>query len=165
MSIHFDFDEAKATAVAALLIGLSRNTLTRADIVTLLYAVDCEALSQWGKPIIGGTYVCGPWDQYITEAWRVSRPSAHSYYAQYIRDAQVIREPGTDDLSAAEIELVERVWHTPLHLLRSYYPGTDAEGVVPYETIMRHAGKSEAAIAAIAADARAVEALKKLPRL
>ncbi|HVA67348.1 MAG TPA: Panacea domain-containing protein [Elusimicrobiota bacterium] len=175
--IHFDFDEAKATQVAALLIRESGGASDHYLLMKCFYDLDREALSRWGQPIIGGTYERFEYGPIIGEAYQASKIGAKSFYSDHIHRAgnevSVSRDPGTDDLSKAETKLAEEIWQRWKNLTfeqarkKSHelpeYNDRDMEGdVIPVETILECCGKSEKFIAGVAEDVRAAQVLKSV---
>lgn len=55
--MQFQFDQSKATDVAARFAKKSGGTINYLLLTKLLYITDREALKRWGRPVIGGDYV------------------------------------------------------------------------------------------------------------
>lgn len=173
--IQFEFNEAKAAQIAALLIQKSGGASDHYLLMKCFYDLDREALSRWGLPIIGGTYEHFEYGPIVKEVYQVSKLGAKSLYSDHIHRAgneiSVSQDPGTDELSKAEIELAEKVWQRwknltfdqakkKIHDLPECREENPRDDVIPVEAILKHCGKSEAFIKRVAEDVRASQALK-----
>lgn len=178
--IHFEFDEAKATQIAAFLIRKSGGATDHYLLMKCFYDLDREALSRWGQPVIGGAYERFEHGPVIREAFQVSKVGVKSFYSDHIHRAgneiRVSNDPGTDELSKVERELAEEVWkrwknltfaqaRAKIHAL----PESDEKNLsgvaIPIEAILKHCGKSKKFIQAIAEDAKAAKALNSVFRI
>ena len=173
--IQFAFDEAKAAQVAALLIKNGGGVSDHYLLMKCFYDLDREALSRWGQPVIGGTYERFEYGPVIEEVLQVSKPGAKSFYSDHIHRAgneiSVSRDPGTDELSQAEMELAEAVWrgwknltfaqaYKKIHELPECRDKKSQSDVISVEAILKHCGKSAAFIKGVAEDVSAARALK-----
>jgi uncharacterized phage-associated protein len=112
------FDEAKATQVAARLLEKSGGHMSHLALVKLLYIVDREALARWGRPVSGGKYYSMPHGTVISpvvdlmrsiEGW--DEPTFWTQHLTKMDNEMRLKEPaGEDELSDAEIELVDEIF-------------------------------------------------------
>jgi uncharacterized phage-associated protein len=112
------FNEAKATQVAALLLKLrGTGQMSYLKLIKLMYLVDREALARWGRPVSTDRHVSmdkGPVlsrvynliteEQRAGGAWSEHISAAPNYTVKSLTD------PGTDELSRAEEDLISEVF-------------------------------------------------------
>lgn len=116
--IHFKFNEIKAAQTTAHLLEKSGGKLSYMLALKILYAIDRTALANWGQPIIGGSYCSmknGPLTSEIYDRVKAGRyPEAQSYWGIYLstkdKDLKLKKRPGTDELSEAELQLIDDVY-------------------------------------------------------
>ncbi len=115
--IRFQFNEAKTTQAAALLLKENGGKMNYMKLIKLLYLADREALSRWARPISGDFYVSmdnGPVLSKVLDKINSGRnPAAvKSYWHKFISSPQgyniklLKNEPGSDELSNREEELL-----------------------------------------------------------
>jgi uncharacterized phage-associated protein len=113
------FNEAKTTQAAAHLLKLRGSKMSYMKLIKLLYLVDREALLRWGRPVTGDRYVAmdrGPvLSQTLDLATDEPSPGEHSIWAEHISEpahyeVRLIKPATTDELSEAEIALIEEVF-------------------------------------------------------
>jgi len=120
MSIQFSFKEKRSTQAAAFLIKRNDNSLNYMKLIKLLYLADREALTRWQESITGDRYfslskgpivsaildkIVDPPDPNNPDYWSSAiTKTDHDPYA-----VTVIKDVGTDELSAREIELLESI--------------------------------------------------------
>src|SRR5438876_7824637 len=107
---RFHFDEAKATQVASRLLEKSGGQMSHLALVKLLYIVDREALTRWGRPVSGGEYYAMPHGTVISpildlmqriEGW--DEPTFWTQHLTKMGNEMELKEPaGDDELSDAE---------------------------------------------------------------
>ena len=111
------FDERKTTQLAARFLAEADNRMEYIRLIKLLYIADREALRNWGYPLTGDEYyslkhgpiVSNVYDLITADPNYVNR----SYWSSYIRTegfhAILETEPPLEDISKAEIELVQKI--------------------------------------------------------
>ena len=118
-----NFNEAKATQVAALLIQhRGSNRMKFLKLIKLMYLVDREALTRWGRPVTTDHHVSMDKGPVLSNVYRLinEEPYPGEYWSQFIArsndyDVELVRLPGDDELSAAEEGLIAEVFETNGH--------------------------------------------------
>ncbi|GAC1662425.1 MAG: Panacea domain-containing protein [Candidatus Acidiferrum sp.] len=114
------FNEKRATQTAAQFLKLAGGHLRYMVLIKFLYLADREALLKWGTPLTGDTYKSMRWGpllsrthDLITEELPESE-AALSFWKGHIekRDYDVVlrSDPGNDELSEVDEELITRVF-------------------------------------------------------
>jgi uncharacterized phage-associated protein len=178
------FNEAKATQAAAYLLKLRGGRMSYMKLIKLLYLVDREALIRWGRPVTTDRYVSmdrGPVLSNVLDL--ISQgpaPGTESVWDRYISEPSgyevgLRREAPTDELSPAEISLIEEIFRKYGHMSRwelvdrvhELPEWQDPEGgAIPirYADILKASGKSPDEIEAILAELDNVAAVESLLR-
>lgn len=117
------FNEAKATQLAASLLKLrGTQRMNYLKLLKLMYLIDREALARWGRSISTDRHVSmdkGPvlsrvYNLITEEQCQKGDWSNHiSQAADY--DVRLIEDPGTDELSRAEEDLIEEIFQEHGH--------------------------------------------------
>ncbi len=118
MASDFQFDEAKTTQAACLLLKLRHGRMHYLKLLKLLYLADREALLRWGIPIT--------WDQYVSmdngpvpsQAYNlvvedIPKPNWNRHISPPMGDYEVelINSPAeTNLLSRAEENLIQEIY-------------------------------------------------------
>jgi hypothetical protein len=55
-----EYDEVKATQIAASFLALSNGRMSHTRLIALMYLVDRAALLRWGRPATFDTYLYSP---------------------------------------------------------------------------------------------------------
>jgi uncharacterized phage-associated protein len=110
--MRFKFNEQKATQVASMFLKKHGGTMNYMKLIKLMYLADREALSRWGRPLTGDSYVSmrhGPVLSEVLDKINHGRePHVHSYWHEYIavHGAYSVRlkgeGPALDELSKRE---------------------------------------------------------------
>jgi uncharacterized phage-associated protein len=109
--IRFQFNEAKATQAAALLLKENGGKMNYMKLIKLLYLADRKALSLWERPITGDAYVSmdkGPVLSRVLDKINSGKePHTVSYWHKYISSPETYKiklkhEPIFDELSKRE---------------------------------------------------------------
>lgn len=162
------FNEAKATQVAALLLNLrGTRRMKYLKLLKLMYLVDREALARWGRPVSTDRHVSmdkgpvlsrvynliteeqcqhGPWSEHISQA------------PEY--DVELLRDPGTNELSRAEEDLIKEIFTQhghknrwvlvdEVHKLPEWQDPRGSMIPIAIRDILKAVGKTPADIAAI----------------
>lgn len=169
MSVRLSFNERKATQAAAHLLGLRGGRMSYMKLVKLLYLADREALLRWGRPITTDRYVSmdrGPvLSRVLDLATDGGDPGTPSIWSSSITEpsnyeVELKAAAGDDELSEAEIELLDKVFqehgrksrwdlvkHT--HTLPEWIDPHGSAIAITYRDILKAGGKSELEIAAV----------------
>jgi uncharacterized phage-associated protein len=169
MSVRLCFNERKATQAAAHLLRLRGGRMSYMKLVKLLYLADREALLSWGRPISTDRYVSmdrGPVlsrvldlatdgeDPGTPSIWALSITEPSNYYVELKAEA------GDDELSEAEIQLLDKVfaehgrksrWDLVklTHTLPEWIDPQGSAIAITYRDILKAGGKSDLEIAAV----------------
>jgi len=118
-SMWVRFNEAKATQAAARFLRRQGGRMNYMKLIKLLYLLDRSALLTWGRPVTTDRYVSmdrGPVVSRILDLIREEpEPGSVSVWRQHISgrqeySVQLVSDPGSDDLSRAEEDLIDRVF-------------------------------------------------------
>lgn len=112
------FDEAKATQVAARFLERNGGAMSHLALVKLLYIVDREALSRWGRPVSGGEYYSLPHGTVISPILdlmkRIEGLDDPTLWTDHLtkmgNDMRLLRPAGDDELSQAEVDLIDEIF-------------------------------------------------------
>ena len=118
------FNERKATQAAAYLLKRRGGQMSYLKLIKLLYWADREALARWGRPVTTDRHVSmnhGPVLSHVLDLVSdgdapgddVIWGAAVSAPANY--EVQLKADPGDDELSEAEIAVLEEVWEALGH--------------------------------------------------
>lgn len=162
------FDEVKATQVASRFLEKSGGRMSHLALVKLVYIVDREALARWGRPVSGGDYYSLPHGTVISPVvdlmQRIEGFDEPSFWTTHMtkmgNEMQLLKAAGDEDLSAAEVELVDAVFEQWGHLNKwdlcnrthEFGEWTDPHGSsipIGIDEVLHHVGKSGEEIAAI----------------
>lgn len=169
MSPRLPFNEKKATQAAAHLLKLRGGKMSYMKLIKLLYLADREAILAWGRPITTDGYVSmdrGPVlsrvldlatdgeDPGSPSAWAASISAPSNY------EVRLMNEAGDDELSDAEIQLLDRIFTEHGHksrwdlvkLTHTLPEWIDPHGsaiAITYADILKAGGKSDLEVAAV----------------
>jgi len=169
MSVRLCFNERKATQAAAHLLRLRGGRMSYMKLVKLLYLADREALLSWGRPISTDRYVSldrGPvLSRVLDLATDGEDPGTPSIWAASITEpsnyeVELKAEAGDDELSEAEIQLLDKVfaehgrksrWELVklTHTLPEWIDPHGSAIAISYRDILKAGGKSDLEIAAV----------------
>ncbi len=169
--MNLKFDEKKTTQAAARLLKLGGGDMSYLKLLKLLYFIDREALSRWGRPLTFDKYFSMPHGQVLSNTLDLideGMPPGQenqSYWLQHISvpasfDVKLKKETPVDELSDAEIALVDEIfkqygrlskWELRElhHKLPEYVDPNGSCVRTEYEDILRAVGKTDAQIHAI----------------
>lgn len=114
--IQLPFDEAKVTQAAALLLKLRGGRMHYLKLVKLLYIADREALRRWGIPITMDRYVSMEHGPVVSRTFNLIQGVPAPTWNRFISDpmgeheVELLGDPGTSLLSAAEEQLLQDVF-------------------------------------------------------
>jgi uncharacterized phage-associated protein len=162
------FNEAKATQVAALLLKLrGTQRMKFLKLLKLMYIVDREALSRWGRPVSTDTHVSMDKGPVLSRVYSLinEEQCEPTFWTRHIvpapgYDVRLDADPGDDELSRAEEELIHEVfvrhghknrWQIvkELHDLPEWQDPHGSMIPIAISDILSALGKSRADIAAI----------------
>jgi hypothetical protein len=118
--MDFTLNPVKSAQAAAVLLKLNRGSLDTYKFIKMLYWADRVALEKWDEPITGATVASMEHGQVLSEIYDLTKgdcPWARADWEPFIFDAdpenQIVlkSDPGTDDLSRAEIKILEESFH------------------------------------------------------
>lgn len=161
------YREDKATQAAALLLKLRGAPMSHLKLMKLLYIAEREALLKWRRPIFFDHYVCmdhGPvlsqTLNVINGACEIKGPWSESISTPSKHEVQLIKDPGSEDLSEAEEALLRSVfdrygkmsrWQVR-DLTHAFPEWQDPKGSsipIEYRDILRGSGMTEIETASI----------------
>ncbi len=167
--MHLRFNERKATQAAAHLLKLRGDQMSYMKLIKLLYLADRAALLRWGRPITTDSYVAmdrGPvLSRVLDLATNEDVPGRKSVWAQHISEPEhyavrLVTDPGEDELSAAEVDLLDEVFQQHgaktrwelvdlTHKLPEWKNPQGGAIAIQYRDILKAGGKTEIEIAAV----------------
>lgn len=120
--MNFPFNTRKATQAACQFIRRDGGRISIMKLVKLLYLLDRLSLERRNVPVLGGRYYSMRNGPVLSEALDLINSGSlygerESIWEDFITDREnheigLLREDiQTDELSEAELELVEEVWH------------------------------------------------------
>src|SRR5271170_4345214 len=116
--VNFKFNIIKSTQAAAVLLkhGEMENYL----FIKMLYLSDRESLEQWGDPITGDRTVSMPYGPVLSTIYDLTKgqcATIRAFWEKFISNADpetnrvsLKGDPGVDELSKAEIKILESVY-------------------------------------------------------
>lgn len=115
--MHLQFDETKATQIAAYLLRLRGGQMHYMKLIKLMYLADREAILRWGVPITRDRYVSmdnGPVLSRVLNLITDDRPKP--VWSEFISaplgeyEVKLLRDAPTDALSRAEEKLLDEIF-------------------------------------------------------
>ena len=113
----FHFQSRKAAqAIASLLRSEPGRRMNYYRLLKLLYIADRESVRASGRPIVGGRLIAMDRGPLHSAGFDVVQGKAHdiAWWSQFFRtdrfDIEMTADPGNGDLSAKEIDMLNRVW-------------------------------------------------------
>jgi uncharacterized phage-associated protein len=175
---RLQFNEEKATQVASRFLEKSDGHMSHLALVKLLYIVDREALARWGRPVSGGDYYSMPYGTVISPVLdlmhHVEGLDEPTFWTEHLtkmgNEMRLAKSAGDDELSPAELELVDEVFEQWGHLDRwelsnrthDFGEWTDPHGSsipIGIDEVLHHVGKTGDEIVAI------IDELRKLQKV
>lgn len=175
MSIQFDFDETKAAQVAGIFVQRCGGLYDYYLLQKCIYALDREALVAWGQPVLGGSMKMSPFGPVNQAAMDSFKNTQAGFFSEcFVRSGNEVRmkkDPGTSELSRAEIGLIEKIcdeWKglnfEQAHDKIVAFPECDGLGNLSWigvERILDASGKTPEEIERVAQDANAAQLLRR----
>lgn len=113
------FDEKKSTQVAGVLLKLRNQggRMSYLKLIKLMYLIDRESLMRWGESLTGDSYVSMEHGQVLSSTYDLIKTNTlgiPSYWQEFIstkgHDVRLLKEPETDELSVADIDLIREIF-------------------------------------------------------
>jgi uncharacterized phage-associated protein len=111
------FQEAKATQLAAFLLKKRGGRMHYLKLIKLMYLIDREGLSRWGRSMTRANYVSMDKGPVLSEVLNLITEErlGESYWRRFISAPQgyevaLENEPEFDEFSRAELRLVEEIY-------------------------------------------------------
>ncbi len=180
--MNLTFDEVKTTQAAAHLLKLGGRKMSYLKLLKLLYFVDREALNRWGRPVTFDRYFSMRHGQVLSNTLDLIDDGVppgeedKSYWLNHISvpenfDVKLKKEAPTDELSEAEIALIDEIFKKYGHLdkwqlrdlhhkLPEYVDPSGSCVRTEYQDILKVLGKTDAEISAILTDLQHLESTK-----
>ena len=165
--ISFAFSPKKSAQAAAVLLGLNGGDMDKYLFIKLLYLADRKALQKWEEPITGDAVALMQYGPVLSTIYDLTKGKAsrsRDIWRQYISDADpetnvvsLLGDPGTSELSPAEIAILARVhaiygkydWRKMrdfCHELPEFEDVGASSKILPTEELLQAIGFSEAKI-------------------
>lgn len=165
------YDETKATQLAAVLLHLRGGRMHYLKLIKLMYLIDREGLLRWGFSITNDKYYSldkGPLLSRTLDLM-TQETLGHAYWKQFISiplgdwEVQLLKQPEIDELSQAEIELINEIyakfgpWNRwdlvkYTHTLPEYRDPKGSSLPIDFEDVLLGAGKRPQEIAEVMND-------------
>jgi uncharacterized phage-associated protein len=165
------FNEVKATQIAALLLQLrGTGRMKYLKLLKLMYIVDREAFARWGRPVSTDHHVSMDKGPVLSRVYNLisEEQKEPSFWSKHIEpttnyDVRLTADPGSEELSRAEEELINEVFAKHGHKnrwtlvdeLHKVPEWQDPQGsMIPITTsdILKALGKTPSEIVAIERD-------------
>jgi hypothetical protein len=167
MGMNFQFNTKKSTQAGAFLLKANGGQMDKYLWIKMLYLADRKALQKWCESITGDSPASlryGPVLETIYDLTKGQCSSLREYWEMFISDADAeanqIRlkaDPGTDELSRAEIKILQSVFdecrnfdfsrmRDYCHNLPEYEDVGAGSKPLPIERILKAIGKTDEAI-------------------
>jgi uncharacterized phage-associated protein len=162
------FNEAKATQVAALLLQLrGTRRMKYLKLLKLMYLIDREALSLWGRPVSTDRHVSMDKGPVLSRVYNLitEEQCQSGFWSEHIShapdfDVELTVDPGFDELSRAEEDLVKEIFSAhghknrwrlvdEVHHLPEWQDPHGSMLPISIRDILKAVGKTPADIAAI----------------
>jgi len=165
--LTFAFNPQKSAQAAAVLLNLNGGDMDKYLFIKMLYLAGRESLRRWGEPITGdrtASMEYGPVLSTISDLTKGDGPGWRPFWEPFISDADeqtnrvsVKDDPGQDELSKSEIEILKSVhgrfkdfsWKQMrdfCHALPEYEEVGKSSKLLFAERILQAMGKTDAEI-------------------
>lgn len=178
------FDEKKATQIAGLLLKMrGTRRMHYLKLMKLMYLIDRTSLLRWGWSMTGDKYVSMDHGLVLSNTLNLITQErfGKSYWKDFISaplgdyEVELREDPNDDELSQAEIELIEeiyKVWgyknrwklRDYTHDLPEYVEVHGTSVAVPYGSVMKGEKMSDEQVEEILTELHGIGALEKLTR-
>ena len=178
------FDEKKTTQIAGMLLRLrGTKRMHYLKLMKLMYLIDRASLLRWGWSMTGDKYVSMVHGLVLSNTLNLITQErfGKSYWKDHVSaplgeyEVELRQEPEDDELSQAEIDLIEEVYkqfghknrwrlRDYTHQLPEYVPTEGPSVTVPYSSVMKGEKMSDEQVEEILSDLHGMGALEKLTR-
>ena len=120
MTAMLQFNEKRSTQAASEFLKRAGGKLNYMILIKFLYLADREALLKWGTPITGDSYLSMRWGPLLSRTHDLiteelpEDETAASFWKKHIEqqkyDVVLAQDPGTDELSEADEELIAKTF-------------------------------------------------------
>jgi uncharacterized phage-associated protein len=175
------YREDKTTQMAARFLQLEGGKMPYIKLLKLLYIADKQMLVKWGKPITYDRWVAMKYGPVLSNTFDLIKgenpKEAATYWTKFVRtdgyDVVLSDDPGSDDLSRAEDEIIDSVYSECGHRdkwqvvdLTHTFPEWEDPGStsrpISYQTVLEVEGMPAEAIADILENIEEQDAVAKL---
>ncbi|MEI6424510.1 MAG: Panacea domain-containing protein [Lentisphaerota bacterium] len=121
MQLTFTFNQKKSTQAGAYLLKANKGYMDKYLWIKMLYLSDREALKKWNDPITGDAPVSMPYGPALSAIYDLTKGDCQSlrdYWGKFISNSNdetnqicLIKDPGTAELSRAEIQILQSVFN------------------------------------------------------
>jgi uncharacterized phage-associated protein len=179
--MNLQFNEVKATQVAAHLLRLRGKRMSYLKLIKLLYLADREALLRWGRPITTDRYVSMDHGPVVSRIYALisnePEPDDKSFWHAHIVttgwDARLVGDPSDEELSQAELDLLEEIYakhgaksrwqiRDETHNLPEWKDPEGSSLPITYEDIFRAGDKPSAEIVELAKELESLIIAEKI---
>lgn len=119
--MNFTFNPKKSVQAGAFLLNCNGGDMDKYLWIKMLYLADRESLARWEEPITGDSPASMPYGPILSTIYDLTKgdcPDLREHWDKFISDADVetnrifLKEnPGTDELSKAELGILESVFN------------------------------------------------------
>lgn len=176
------FNETKATQAASRLLRLRGGRMSYLKLIKLLYLVDREALIRWGRPVTTDRYVSMDQGPVVSRIYNLITgelpPGIRTLWQEYISprpnyEVELVTDPGDDELSQAEEDLIDHVFAEHGHKSRwalvdythdlpEWQDPNGSSIPISHRDILKAAHKSDAEIESIESELESLAAVEAL---
>lgn len=182
------FNEKRATQIACLLLQRRNGRMNILSLMKLMYLIDRKALVKWGWSLTDDDYYSMPRGMVLSKTYNLIHeepiaekpidPTSLSYWKAFISAPQdynvnLIDEPGLNELSQADIDLVNEIYEEFGHLnrfalVRIHHELPEWEETkknskfVDYEKVLQVSDKSEEEISEIIGEMDVLSQLEQI---
>ncbi len=110
------YDEKKATQVAAYFLSKFNNRVSKLKLMKLMYIADRESFRVCGEPITYDDYCSMPHGPVLSKTYDIMKGDTdHTYWDDYIiqkneREIALLKNPGIGKLNIEETDILESVF-------------------------------------------------------
>ncbi len=171
------YSEAKATQMAARLVTLAGTRLNYVKLLKLMYLADRAMLTRHGKPITYDRWVSMQHGPVLSATYDCIKGRSEGEWAGHLRttdyDVQITGDPGCDDLSPAELNVIDDTYRRygavgtwklrdMTHELKEWQDPGGSSRPISYREILEDDGLSSDEVETILANIAAQDCLARL---
>ncbi len=180
------YNEIKATQMAALLLRLNGGEMNLLKFITLTYNIEREALNRWLRPVTFGRLFSFDNGQGVSDIYdnaKFSKQDIKSFWREYLetynnRNIRLIKGCGIEKLSRAEINLIKEMFekykdknasqmideHHKPNLFPEWNDPHSSSIETTYSDLLRLLGKTQEEIKEFEEDLSELACLEKIAR-